>query len=109
MPLVHLMSGLDDETPGETARDAAPTTVSGYTEWLSTGEHVITVGWDWHMLIVDRSPHCVRVNQPRSNIMLVDVNSRDFGLMKTRLLLEAVIDSFSWEDEIIRFISSRYG
>jgi hypothetical protein len=109
IPLVHLMSGLDDESPGDTESEAGPTTVCGYTEWLSTGDHVITIGWDWHLLVTDRSPYCVRVNQPRSNLMLVDANRRDFGLGKTRLLLEAVIDSFSWQDEIIRFISSRYG
>ena len=109
MPLVHSVSGLDEEDAEVQPKEAALTTVSGYTEWLGPGDHVVTLGWDWHLVVVNSGLRCVRVNQPRSNLMLVDANSRDFGLQKTRMLLEAVIDSFSWQEEIMRFISSRYG
>lgn len=109
LPLVHSVSGLDEEDAQVQPEEAAPTTVSGYTEWLGPGDHVVTLGWDWHLVVVNSGLRCVRVNQPRSNLMLVDVNSRDFGLQKTRMLLEAVIDSFSWQEEIMRFIATRYG
>lgn len=109
LPLVHSVSGLDEDDAVEQPQEAAPTTVSGYTEWLGPGDHVVTLGWDWHLVVVNSGLRCVRVNQPRSNLMLVDVNRHDFGLQKTRVMLEAVIDSFSWQEEIMRFISTRYG
>lgn len=109
IPLVHSVSGLDEDEEAVPDGDASVTSVTGYTEWLGPAEHVITLGWDWHMVVVSSSLRCVRVNQPRSNLMLVDANSRDFGLQKTRVLLEAVIDSFSWQDETMRFIANRYG
>lgn len=108
LPLVHSVSGLDEEAD-EFAEEAALTTVSGYTEWLGPGDHVVTLGWDWHLVAASNNLRCIRVNTPRSNLMLVDANSHDFGLQKTRMLLEAVIDSFAWQDEIMRFISNRYG
>ncbi len=108
IPLVHLVSGLDDDTPILPQEGASLTPISGYTEWLSVTTPVITLGWDWQMDISQGCPQLVRMDAPRSNIMLVDVMQRDLGVTKTLDLLETVVDKIDWREVVQSHIITRY-
>ena len=108
IPLVHLVSGLDDDTPILPKEGASLTPISGYTEWLSVTTPAITLGWDWRLNTSQGCPQLVRMDAPRSNIMLVDVMQRDLGVTKTLELLETVVDKLDWREVVQNHIITRY-
>jgi hypothetical protein len=105
LPLFHLLSGLDEDNPVSSSEGAILTVISGYTEWISTTTPAITLGWDWQLTASRGQPRCVRISEPRSNIMLLDAQRRDLGAVKTARLLETTIDRLSWQDAVIKGIS----
>ena len=107
-PLVHLWSGLDEEAPGPLPEGAGVTTISGHTEWISTTEPALTLGWDWRLEVASAGPFYVRSSTPRSNIMLVDERQRDLGPRETAALLEAAINSLTWKQAIYNHINTRF-
>lgn len=105
--LTHLISGLDQDNPA-TANDAAvPTTISGYTEWVSEGSAPLTIGWDWQLNVDANGIRMERISEPRSNIMLIDAERADVGFAATSALLETVIDAFAWQDTTLQYIKDR--
>ena len=108
VPLAHLVSGLDDDTPILPQEGASLTPISGYTEWLSITTPAITLGWDWQMDTSQGCPQLVRMDAPRSNIMLVDVMQRDLGITTTLKLLEALVDKLDWQAVVQSHIITRY-
>lgn len=107
--LVHLISGLDEDGPDLPQDGAVPTAITGYTEWVSEGRPVITVGWDWQMLSDHSNIGLHRVGGPSSNVMLVSPGSVDLGPQKTAVLLETFIDGFDWQPVTLEYVSTRYG
>jgi hypothetical protein len=105
LPLFHLLSGLDEDDPASSSEGAILTMISGYTEWISATTPVITLGWDWQLAASQGRPCCVRVSEPRSNVMLLDAQQRDLGSARTARLLETVIDRLPWQNKIISYIS----
>lgn len=98
--MVHLVSGLDDEPDGNAVCGTA-TSITGYTEWISEiGAAKISLGWDW---CLERQRcgdiACVRVGLPRSNVMLVDGNNRDYGWDRNLEVLASVVDALSWSEK----------
>jgi len=107
-PLVHLLSGLDDDKPPLLQEGASLARVSGYTEWVSATMPTITLGWDWRLDVSQRYLVYVKLSAPRSNVMLVDALLRDLGSTKTSALLESAIDTFAWQDEVHHYIIAKY-
>lgn len=105
---VHFLSGLDEHTPFSSHEGASFAHISGYTEWLSTGIPTITLGWDWELGLLEGRSLYVRLDAPRSNIMLVDAMQRDLGATNTTLVLEAAIDALPWREEVHRHLVTRY-
>lgn len=105
--LVHLISGLEEESPGNTACGATSTAIIGYTEWISNTVPAITLGWDWQMETSGNPVSLRRISEPRSNIMLKTGN-RDMGPARTAALLEIYIDGLGWEDDVLKYIDHRY-
>lgn len=105
--LVHLVSGVDLDEPADGAGHATTTAIGGYTEWVSQGGLMITVGWDWQML-PQRGCALARASPPSSNLMLQGPAGDDLGPRKTALLLETFIDNFSWQPEALQYINIRY-
>jgi hypothetical protein len=95
--LVHLASDLDGPMPCPTPCGGA-TSISGYTEWVSVGTPVITLGWDWCVRPLAGPAHWTRINAPRSNVMLVDEQRRDIGWSANLKLLAAFVDTLPWVD-----------
>lgn len=107
-PLVHLLSGLDDDKPILPQEGASLAHISGYTEWVSTTTPTITLGWDWGLDVSPGQPLYVRLGAPRSNIMLVDAMTHDLGPAKTSELLETAIDALAWQEKAHKYIVTRY-
>jgi len=108
IPLVHLLSGLDDDNlilPQEGARIAR---ISGYTEWLSTTAPDITLGWDWCLDVTQGLPLYVRSAAPRSNVMFIDSFQQDLGFAKTSNLLETAIDALAWQEKVRTYTTFFY-
>ncbi|WP_226467709.1 DUF4902 domain-containing protein [Luteimonas panaciterrae] len=110
LPLVHLLSGLDEDLHEQEQglHGATRATISGYTEWVTRSVPVITLGWDWKLDTLRGSPDLVRVGEPRSNVMLVDVRGSDLGFDKTSVLIESAIDSLPWQQVVMKTIDARY-
>ena len=108
IPLMHLLSGLDPDEYPPLHEGASRTHISGYTEWVSEGTPVITLGWDWRMEGASGQARYLRTGFPRSNIMLVDDQRRDLGPANTAKLLEATIDKTAWQAAVRLPIMDRY-
>ena len=108
-PLVHLVSGLDEDSPTTPSQEGGSLArISGYTEWVSTTIPTITLGWDWWLDMSRVHPLYVRLCTPRCNIMLVDTLQRDLGSAQTSGLLETAIDALAWREEVQKQIVFRY-
>ena len=107
-PLVHLVSGLDEDSPIHSRDGGSLARISGYTEWVSAATPIITLGWDWWLDVSQGQTVYVRLGAPRCNVMLVDTMQRDLGSAKTSGLLETAIDALAWRDEVHKHIITRY-
>jgi|UniRef100_E6QVK6 hypothetical protein len=107
-PLVHLVSGLDEDSPNPSQEGGSLARISGYTEWVSASTPIITLGWDWWLDVSRGKFDYVRSGAPRCNVMLVDAMQRDLGSVQTLGLLEAAIDGLAWREEVQKQIVTRY-
>lgn len=109
LSLTHYLSGLDEDFAERVRGGVIQTTISGYTEWLSQGEPVVTVGWDWRLNLTPGVPSYVRDDLPRSNLMLVDAfTQQDLGDEATAASLARLIDQSDWTDDAAKHIRIRY-
>ena len=107
-PLVHHLSGLDDDKPIIPQEGARLACISGYTEWLSTTTPTLTLGWDWRLVVPHGQSLYVKLGDPRSNIMLVDAMTHDLGPARTSVLLNTAIAALAWQEEVCKYIAFRY-
>ena len=109
LPLVHFLSGLDDDPVRSELEGGMPSWISGYTEWLSTSRPVVTVGWDWRIELTVHGSCYVRDGGARSNLMLVDTtDGRDLGSKATAIGIGVWIDQSGWEAYVAESITTRY-
>lgn len=104
LTIIHLMSGLDG---GDPSNDVCgrPTTISGYTEWVSKSEPAISIGWDWSIEPSVPAGWCRRVSAPRANVMVVDSNGADLPWKQNLEWVGAVVDALPWADLTHIFLS----
>jgi hypothetical protein len=107
-PLVHLVSGLDEDERVDIKRDGKQTTISGYTEWVSASAPVISIGWDWHLDPLRGAPWFVRSSPPRSNIRLLDERNREVEWRRSQTAIAGFVDALSWQEGTQAAIASRY-
>lgn len=103
--LVHLLSGADPELSGHAG--AVATSLTGFTEWISTGSPAISLGWDWKMDTASRPGELRRLNWPRSNLMLCDRARTDVGPDETARLLAQMIDLLAWQGTVRNHLQLR--
>lgn len=109
MRLTHFLSGLDDDSPEHPLEGGCSASISGYTEWLTNTDPVITVGWDWYLDLTTGAPVYVRDGLPRTNLMALDgASAQDIGDLQTGALLATLIDRSGWQDAICKHIATRY-
>jgi hypothetical protein len=107
--LVHLVSGIDQEAASAPAAGAIATAITGYTEWIGTGQPVVTLGWDWQMCASGDVVRLQRIGPPSSNLMLQSPARHNLGHARTAQLLNDYVDGFDWQAATLRHISARHG
>ena len=107
-PIVHLLSGLDEENLGSGESQIDARGIWGFTEWISSTRPVITIGWDWRLDVTQGRPCYVRASRPRSNLMFLDSEWRDLGFVRTVAMLEVAVDAMEWQPTTRQAISVRY-
>ncbi len=109
LPLVHYLSGLDEDHLHPLVHGGVESTISGYTEWISSSVPVVSVGWDWRLNLLTGVPRYEREGGARSNIMIIDAeNGRDVGDDATAETIAYRLDRSGWEEDIRRQIALRY-
>lgn len=109
LPLVHFLSGLDEDSLHPPVHGGIESTISGYTEWLSVSVPVVSVGWDWRLNLMTGAPNYKREGVPRSNVMIIDTeNGRDVGDEATAEAIALRLDHSGWEDDVRKQIAVRY-
>ena len=108
IPLVHLLSDLDEEKIDSNQLQTNTCGISGYTEWVSPTTPVVTIGWDWRLEIAEGTAHYVLEGFPRSNLMFLDAERRDLGPLRTAAKLKAAVEAIEWQTETANAISARY-
>jgi len=109
MTLTHLISGIDEEEEIKgTARCGAGTRLSGYTEWVSTQEPSLTLGWDWELETRQASPQVVRQGLPRTNVLVVRAEDDPLSWDESLEMLANFIDGFDWNTPAFEAVCQRY-
>lgn len=108
IPLEHFWSGLDDDSVTSHSAFTDICTISGYTEWKSSTQPVISVGWDWRLDVSQGRPRYLLVGSPRSNVMFQNASLRDLGHVRTASLIKSTVDSIPWQKETVKAIRVRY-
>jgi len=109
LDLHHLMSGVDADAP--VADDAGhdrcgrAASISGFTEWASSGAPGVSIGWDWRLDAAQVS--FVRVGLPRSNLLLVDDLGHDYAWDRNLEVLATVVDAMPWSRRTQRAVTTR--
>ena len=107
-PLEHLVSGVDVEIQSPTAGCGRQTSLSGYTEWISTQDPTISIGWDWRMQASANGPRWIRVGLPRSNLMLMQDTGSDASWHGNLEILGTVVDALAWREIMPTAVAARY-
>lgn len=105
--LVHVISALDDDCK-DGMLCGQQTLITGYTEWASLSAPRVSLGWDWQIDARYGDIRCARIGLPRSNVMLVDSESNDYGWIKNLEVLATVVDAIAWADQTRQALSGRY-
>lgn len=108
IPLMHLLSGLDETNIDSDQQRTDVCGITGYTEWISSTTPIISIGWDWRLDVTQGRLRYVLEGLPRSNLMFQDAERRDLGPIRTASVLKAALDTISWQEETIKAISARY-
>lgn len=86
----------------------ATTSISGYTEWVSTGNPVISIGWDWCIQCGPLGTVWSRVGLPSSNVLITCDEDTDINWERSQHLVASVVDALPWREHIPSIISTRY-
>lgn len=109
LPLVHFLSGLNDDPICRITDCDTKASISGYAEWESTTIPKLTIGWDWRLDLTSAAPRYIRESWPRSNVMIIDAqNGKDLGDEATAASIASRIDQIGWENDTGNYIVMRY-
>ena len=108
VPLAHYLSGLDADGPALPSDAAMATNITGYTEWIGAGQPGVTLGWDWRMDCGSGGVTLTRLNDPNSNIMLIDEAGHDLGPDGSRRQLGLLVDALSWQADAMDYIRRHF-
>jgi hypothetical protein len=107
-PLQHLVTGVDQEPHSLPAACGTQTSLSGYTEWISTQNPTISIGWDWRLQTLAAGVRWVRVGLPRSNLMLTQDTGADASWHGNLEILGTVVDALAWREILPHAVAARY-
>lgn len=107
-PLQHLVSGVDMDANASRAVCGMQTSLSGYTEWISTRNPTISIGWDWRLQMLAIGARWIRVGLPRSNLMLTQDSGHDTAWHSNLEILGTVVDALAWREVLPQVVAARY-
>lgn len=107
-PITHLVSGVDVEDCQKLGTCGKATSLSGYTEWVSIQEPIISIGWDWCIQPTSSGLLWSRVGFPSSNVILIEDAGRDAGWKRSRDILATVVDALPWREQLPQVLATRY-
>ncbi len=107
-PLEHLVSGVDPDSHVLPAACGTRASLSGYTEWVSTRDPTISIGWDWRLQTLAAGVRWVRVGLPRSNLMLTQDTGADTSWHGNLEILGTVVDALAWREILPQVVAARY-
>ncbi|MES2948474.1 MAG: DUF4902 domain-containing protein [Pseudomonadota bacterium] len=107
-PLKHLVSGVDMDGSYPATACGTQTSLSGYTEWVSTKDPTISIGWDWCLQVSVTGVRWVRVGLPRSNLMLTQDSGYDTSWHSNLEILGTVVDALAWREILPTIVATRY-
>lgn len=85
------------------------TSLSGYTEWISTKTPMISIGWDWCLQVsVTTGVRWIRVGLPRSNLLLTHDSGYDTTWHGNLEILGTIVDALAWREALPAVVASRY-
>jgi hypothetical protein len=106
--LTHFVSGMDTDGSSALKTCGKATSISGYTEWISTHEPTISIGWDWCIQFTLSERKWTRVGLPRSNVMLIEDTGTDAGWQRSHNVLATFVDVLPWREQIPNVVAARY-
>lgn len=93
---LHLSSGFDTEV-GDPSKDCGrPTAISGYTEWIGQSLVSISIGWDWRLEVTGNTVRLIRIDSPRTNVQITDLDGQDFAWEKNLQIIGTIVDALPW-------------
>lgn len=102
--LRHLHSAIDaSASTGPVSREMVPT-AAGFTEWQGQSLPALSVGWDWVLTTAGLE---LIAGSLRSNVMLVDDSGADLGPQANQSLLEAWLQGWDWQGEVLQILYLR--
>jgi hypothetical protein len=107
-PMKHLISGVDVDGASGLDQCGCPTSISGYTEWVSSNAPTISIGWDWYIQSGPCGSFWTRVGLPSSNVLLIEARDNEEDWDKSRNILATVVDAFPWREHLPNVIAERY-
>ncbi|GAA5785360.1 DUF4902 domain-containing protein [Chitiniphilus shinanonensis] len=105
--LLHLLSGLDHEA-GERDVCGSMSQIRGYTEWVSTTQPAVSLGWDWCIRPVFQGLALLRVGEVRSNVCLVNESGHAAPWQRNLEALAMVADALPWKETVPAVIQQHY-
>lgn len=103
----HIHSGLvEPETFKLLSHYDQPSTINGYTEWITKTEPCITLGWDWELRISEQNVNFTIVGYPYSNIQLINHSNQSLPPLENQNLLRKFIQHLNWEVTCIQKLIS---
>ena len=106
--LIHLESGLYDDTLTHKDITNKSCHIIGYTEWVTETEPVISVGWDWTIECYNSPPAYEMVGFPFSNIMLMDASRQDLEDDLAMRYIATYVEQMDWRDKVRVCITNKY-
>jgi Domain of unknown function (DUF4902) len=109
-PLTHLISGvdMDIEPPALLSSCGSTTSICGYTEWVSTGYPVISIGWDWCIQCGPLGTVWSRIGMPSSNLLITCDEDTEANWERSQRLVASVVDALPWREYLPSAINTRY-
>lgn len=97
---IHFHSGADEDCRLVELVGLKPSSITGYTEWISETQPVVTVGWDWNITALNGRVEFSTIDHPRSNLMVTDDCGNDLGDLATEEFLQSWIEALDWQPSV---------
>lgn len=98
LPIFHLLSGVDVDDSCMRSSCGSPTTISGFTEWMSRTHPAVTLGWDWCLVLKSNVAFWTRLGEPRTNVLLIHEDGVEKTWAQSLEQVATVVDALPWAD-----------